>query len=78
MTCTDTCCHPEPEIEYRVLSRRRVKAARTVHPCAYCRQEIAVGCPCLVTALLADGRFYAEYRHRRCPGNDPGEASARQ
>lgn len=62
-TCTDSCCRPEPGIYAMVLSRRSIKATRTVHTCAGCYREIPAGSRCQSMAAMVDGDFYTEYRH---------------
>jgi hypothetical protein len=66
MTCMDTCCRPEHDIEYRTLGTRQIGATRKPHTCDSCGEEIPVGSPCRTVTALVDGDFWSVYLHRMC------------
>lgn len=73
MKCYDTCCQPEHDIEYTVLSRRYPRATRKVHTCTYCGQSIPVGSDCYVTNVLSESRVFSDYRHQICPPEEENQ-----
>lgn len=71
--CYDSCCQPEADVEYTVLSRRYPQAVRAERQCVLCRQPIPAGTACAVVNVLSEGRVFADYHHTVCP-EGPGSA----
>lgn len=61
--CTDTCCVPEADVEYRLLRRGYVRRTRKPHTCSSCGREIPAGQPAYTVAVLSEGRVFTDYWH---------------